>query len=85
MLGRSLYIDESTAKFYLQDAGGDMKAAMEAFGEGGNMDMMRCMSMLTATAAVCLHGWHCSIIELMGDAERLARLLMMGCRSARVQ
>ena len=33
MLGRSLYIDEDTAKFYLQDAGGDMKAAMEAFGE----------------------------------------------------
>lgn len=33
MLGRSLYIDEATAQFYLQDAGGDLKAAMEAFGE----------------------------------------------------
>lgn len=33
MLGRSLYIDEATAKFYLEDAGGDMKGAMEAFGE----------------------------------------------------
>jgi hypothetical protein len=32
-LGRSLYIDEATAKFYLEDAGGDMKTAMEAFGE----------------------------------------------------
>lgn len=32
MLGRSLYIDEATASFYLEDAGGDMKAAMEAFG-----------------------------------------------------
>lgn len=33
MLGRSLYIDEHTAKFYLEDSGGDIKAAMEAFGE----------------------------------------------------
>jgi len=33
LLGRSLYIDEATAKFYLEDAEGDMKAAMEAFGE----------------------------------------------------
>lgn len=32
-LGRSLYIDEATAQFYLEDAGGDMKTAMEAFGE----------------------------------------------------
>eukprot|EP00879_Flechtneria_rotunda_P020785 GHRR01021880.1.p2 GENE.GHRR01021880.1~~GHRR01021880.1.p2 ORF type:complete len:128 (+),score=23.49 GHRR01021880.1:330-713(+) len=33
MLGRSLYIDDATAKFYLEDANGDMKAAMEAFGK----------------------------------------------------
>lgn len=33
LLGRSLMIDESTAKFYLEDAGGDVKAAMETFGE----------------------------------------------------
>lgn len=33
LLGRSLHIDDSTAKFYLEDAGGDVKAAMEAFGE----------------------------------------------------
>eukprot|EP00879_Flechtneria_rotunda_P004941 GHRR01005215.1.p1 GENE.GHRR01005215.1~~GHRR01005215.1.p1 ORF type:complete len:254 (+),score=72.86 GHRR01005215.1:157-918(+) len=33
MLGRSLYIDDATAKFYLEDANGDMKAAMEAFAQ----------------------------------------------------
>lgn len=32
MLGRSLAIDTATAQFYLEDAGGDMKTAMEAFG-----------------------------------------------------
>jgi hypothetical protein len=32
MLGRSLYIDVHTAQFYLEDAGGDVKAAMHAFG-----------------------------------------------------
>lgn len=31
-LGRSLLVDADTASFYLQDAGGDMKAAMRAFG-----------------------------------------------------
>eukprot|EP00775_Hariotina_reticulata_P005719 gene5719-5959_t len=33
LLGRSLHVDESTAKFYLEDAGGDVKAAMEAFAQ----------------------------------------------------
>eukprot|EP00877_Chromochloris_zofingiensis_P003472 jgi/Chrzof1/13125/Cz07g20230.t1 len=30
-LGRSLHIDEATAKYYLEDANGDVKAAMTAF------------------------------------------------------
>jgi stress-induced morphogen len=33
LLGRSLHVDSDTAKFYLGEAGGDIKAAMEAFGE----------------------------------------------------
>lgn len=33
LLGRSLYVDEATAKFYLDEANGDIKAAMEAFGK----------------------------------------------------
>lgn len=33
LLGRSLYVDEATAKFYLEEANGDIKAAMEAFGK----------------------------------------------------
>jgi hypothetical protein len=33
LLGRSLHVDSDTAKFYLDEAGGDIKAAMEAFGE----------------------------------------------------
>jgi hypothetical protein len=33
LLGRSLHVDDSTAKFYLEDAGGDVKAAMEAFAD----------------------------------------------------
>lgn len=33
LLGRSLHVDDSTAKFYLDEANGDVKAAMEAFGE----------------------------------------------------
>ncbi len=29
MLGKCLHIDEATAKFYLEDAGGDLKAAIK--------------------------------------------------------
>uniref|UniRef100_A0A383VBY3 F-box domain-containing protein n=1 Tax=Tetradesmus obliquus TaxID=3088 RepID=A0A383VBY3_TETOB len=33
LLGRSLHVDADTAKFYLGEAGGDIKAAMEAFAQ----------------------------------------------------
>ncbi|EIE26734.1 hypothetical protein COCSUDRAFT_59251 [Coccomyxa subellipsoidea C-169] len=33
LLGRGLRIDENTAKYYLADAGGDLKKAIKLFGE----------------------------------------------------
>jgi hypothetical protein len=35
LLGKSLHVDEQTAKFYLEDANGDVKAAMTNFGKMG--------------------------------------------------
>lgn len=56
MLGRSLYIDESTASFYLEDAGGDMKAAMEAF--GGCQQACSAVGMQGAFPAAGSRMWH---------------------------
>lgn len=33
LLGRSKHIDESAARYYLDEAGGDLKRAMELCGE----------------------------------------------------
>lgn len=86
-LGRSLYIDEATAKFYLEDAGGDVKTAMEAFGEpdqrflaGGCALAFACLKWL---APACPHPTVCArlLVLLPSVAARFDATTLLGVLS----